>query len=131
MLSGDLHGSYAAELYADFDVPTAPIAVEYAVSAVSAPTVEVQLTEVVEANALLSSLGLGGLVPEFDANILATNPHSRHAESTRNGLAIVDVTTDEVAVTFVEVSDVTKPSGGVARELAFRTRAGSRAIEAV
>jgi alkaline phosphatase D len=129
VLSGDLHGSYAAELHADFDSPGAPIAVEYAVSAVSAPTIEVQLTDVIEGNKLLSALGLGELVPEFDANIIAANPHFRHAESTRNGLAIVEVTASEVGVTFVEVSEVTEATGDVVREVSFRTQAGSRTIE--
>jgi alkaline phosphatase D len=129
VLSGDLHGSYAAELHADFDNPGAPIAVEYAVTAVSAPTIEAQLTEVVESNGLLDALGLGALIPEFDANIRAANPHFRHAESTRNGLAVVEVTGADVGVTFVEVSDVTQSSGTVTREVSFRTRAGSRTIE--
>ena len=30
VLSGDLHGFYASELYADFDAPGPPLAVEYA-----------------------------------------------------------------------------------------------------
>ena len=129
VLSGDLHGSYAAELHADFDNPAEPIAVEYAVSAVSAPTIEVQLTEVIEQNELLDALGLGELVPEFDANVLATNPFFRHAESTRNGLAIVEVTAAEVGVTFVETSDPTQKTGEVVREVSFVTRAGSRTVE--
>jgi alkaline phosphatase D len=129
VLSGDLHGSFAAELHADFDAPAAPIAVEYAVSAVSAPTIEVQLDEVIEHSAILDALGLGELVPQLDANLLAANPHFRHAESTRNGLAIVEVSAGEVGVTFVEVSDVTRKAGVVEREVSFVTRAGSRSIE--
>ncbi len=130
VLSGDLHGFYAAELHADFDAPAAtPLAVEYAVSAISAPTVEVQLTDVVEATPILKGLGLGDLVPEFDANLLATNPFILHAESRRNGLAIVDVSAAETRVTFVEVSEVTEKEGSVTREVSFRTPRGSRRIE--
>jgi alkaline phosphatase D len=132
VLSGDLHGFYAAELHADFDAPGAePLAAEYAVSAVSAPTIEVQLTEVVESNIFLDALGLGALIPQFDANLLATNPHLRHAESRNNGLALVDVVASEVRVTFVEVDEVTRPTGGITREVGFRTRAGSRRVERV
>ncbi|HEY5926897.1 MAG TPA: alkaline phosphatase D family protein [Kofleriaceae bacterium] len=130
VLSGDLHGFYAAELHADFDAAAEPLAVEYAVSAISAPTIEVQLTDVVAQSPILAGLGLGDLVPQFDANVLATNPHMRHAESTKNGLAIVDVSATDVIVTFVEVEGVTERTGGATREVAFRTRAGSRRIEA-
>ncbi len=130
VLSGDLHGFYAAELHADPDAPTAePLAVEFATSAISAPTIDVQLTDVIEQSPILEGLGLGALVPEFDANLLATNPHIRHAESRRNGLTIIDVSAGEVRATFVEVDDVTRPIGGVRREVSFRTRAGSRRVE--
>jgi alkaline phosphatase D len=131
VLSGDLHGFYAGALYADFDAPGEPIAVEYAVSAISAPTIETQLTDVVAHTPILSALGLGALVPAFDANVRAANPHLAHAESRRNGLAIIDVTAAELLATFVEVDDVTRPNGGVSREVAFRTRAGARNIEPV
>ena len=130
VLSGDLHGFYAAELHADFDAPAAePIAVEYAVSAVSAATIDVQLDAVIASNPFLEALGLRDLIPEFDANLVATNPHIRHAESTRNGLAIVDVGPTAVEVRFVAVTEVTAPDGGIASEVAFRTPIGSRRVE--
>jgi alkaline phosphatase D len=131
VLSGDLHGFYAAELHADFDAPGEPLAVEYAVSAVSAPTIEVQLTDVVAQTPILEGLGLGNLIPQFDSNLLATNPHILHAESRRNGLAIIDVSAAELRTTFIEVSEVTEREGNVVREIAFRTPAGSRRIEAI
>jgi alkaline phosphatase D len=131
VLSGDLHGFYAAELHADFDAPGEPLAVEFAVSAISAPTIDVQLTDVVAQTPILNALGLGALIPQFDANLLAANPHFGHAESRRNGLAIIDVSATEVQATFVEVGDVTRPSGGIAREVRFRTLAGSRRVESL
>jgi alkaline phosphatase D len=129
VLSGDLHGFYAAELYADFDAPSAePIAVEYAVSAISAPTVDAQLNAVIKDNLFLEALGLLDLVPEFDANVLATNPHIRYAESTKNGLAIVEISDSRIDVRFVAVSDVTSPTGRVSEEVAFYTPIGSRRV---
>jgi alkaline phosphatase D len=128
VLSGDLHGFYAGELYADFDAPGEPIAVEYATSAISAPTVDVQLEAAIESNLFLEALGLKDLVPEFDGNLLATNPHMKHAASTTNGLAIVDISGSEVGVRFMCVSDVTKESGEVTDEVAFRTPLGSRRV---
>jgi alkaline phosphatase D len=128
VLSGDLHGFYGAELHADFDAPGEPIAVEYAVSAISAPAIDVQLRAAIESNLFLDALGLIELVPEFDANMLATNSHIKHAESTRNGFAIVEIGADQVDVRFVAVSDVTSRSGGVAGEVAFRTPRGSRRV---
>jgi alkaline phosphatase D len=129
VLSGDLHGFYAGELYADFDAPTGePIAVEYATSAISAPTVDLQIAAAIESNVFLEALGLKNLVPEFDGNLLATNPAMKHAASTVNGLAIVDISGAEVGVRFLAVSDVTKESGEVTSEVAFRTPLGSRRV---
>jgi alkaline phosphatase D len=129
VLSGDLHGFYAAELHADFDAPAAePVAVEYAVSAISAATVDVQLDAVVAAYPLLGALGLADLVPQFDANARAANRHLVYSESTRNGLAIVDVAADEVRVRFVHVDDVTSPDSGPGDSVAFRTPLGSRRV---
>jgi alkaline phosphatase D len=129
ILSGDLHGFYAAELYADFDAPTEPIAVEFGVSAISAAAVDVQLRAVVDANPFLEAFGLGDLIPEIDANLLATNPHMKHADSVHNGFAVVDIGPDAVDVRFVSVSDVTARSGRAVGEVAFRTRLGTRRIE--
>ncbi|MBA3499680.1 MAG: alkaline phosphatase D family protein [Myxococcota bacterium] len=131
VLSGDLHGFYAAELYADFDAATEPLAVEFGVSAISAATVDVQLAAVVDANPFLEAFGLGELIPQFDANLLATNPHIRHADSVTNGFAIVELGPQAVDVRFVAVDGVTTPSGRARSEVAFRTRLGSRRIEAL
>ena len=129
VLSGDLHGFYAAELHADFDAPGAtPLAVEYATSAISAATVDVQLSAVIADNRLLQGLGLAELVPQFDANLRATNTHVRHADSTHNGFAIVAVTRGALDVTFVSVGDVTSPRAQATTEVAFHTPAGSRRI---
>jgi len=80
VLSGDLHGFYASELHADFDAPTEPIAVEYATSAISAATVDVQLDAVIAGNLVLKGLGLAELVPELDNN-------SRPSRSIRHSAA--------------------------------------------
>jgi alkaline phosphatase D len=130
VLSGDLHGFYAAELHADFDAPGEPLAVEFGVSAISAATVDVQLEAVVAANPFLEAFGLGELIPEFDTNLLATNPHIRHADSVRNGFAIVELGPDAVDVRFVPIGDVRSSSAAtLPAEVAFRTRLGTRRIE--
>jgi len=126
VLSGDLHGFYASTLYADFDAPGAPIAPEYGVSAISAATVDVQLDAVVAGNRLLSGLGLADLIPQYDANLLATNPHIAYAESTRNGLAIVEIGPEALDVQFLLVGDVTSPEASPAEVVAFRTPRGWR-----
>jgi alkaline phosphatase D len=128
VLSGDLHGFYANELYADFDAPGEPIAVEYVVSAISAATVDVQLDAVIAGNVLLNALDLASLVPEFDANLMTTNPHIRHAQSTSNGLAIVEIDAAQVEVSFLSVGDVTQPTGRVTDEVSFRTPLGSKRV---
>lgn len=128
VLSGDLHGFYAAELYTDFDAPSAPTAVEYATSAISAATVDVQLDAVINGSLVLKGLGLGELVPELDANLLATNPHMKYAESTRNGLAIVEIGAQSVDVQFLLVGDVTSAKPGAIETIAFTTPLGSKRV---
>jgi alkaline phosphatase D len=130
VLSGDLHGFYAAELHADPDAPgPTPLAVEYAVSAISAATIDVQLAAAIESSVILDALGLADLIPEFDANLRAASPHIVHADSIRNGFAIVDVGPAAVDVRFVPVADVTSPDGGQAgAEVTFRTPLGSRRV---
>ena len=128
VLSGDLHGFYASTLYGDFDAPGTPLAVEYTTSAISAATVEVQLQAVVAGNILLKGLGLADLIPDFDSNLLATNPHIQHAASTRNGLTLVTIGGDAVDVEFVRTGDVTSPSPSPTDSIAFRTPRGSRTI---
>ena len=97
-------------------------------SAISAATVDVQLDAVIADNVLLNALDLGTLVPEFDRNLLATNPHIQHAQSTRNGLAIVDIDATRVEVTFVAVGDVTRPAGTGTDAVSFRTPLGTRRV---
>lgn len=128
VLSGDIHGFYAAELHADFDAPGEPLAVEYAVSAISAATIDIQLDAVISGDRFLQGLGLGKLVPEFDGNLLAANPHIRHADSIHNGLAIVAIDATAVEVTFVSIDGVTSPRPGTTTEVTFRTPAGSRRV---
>ena len=127
VLSGDLHGFYASELHGDFDAPDAPLAVEYTTSAISAATVDVQLQAVVANTPVLKGLGLADLIPQFDANLLATNPHIRHAASTRNGLTIVQIGADAIDVQFVRTGDVTSPAESPTDVVAFRTPRGWRA----
>ena len=127
VLSGDLHGFYASTLYADFDAPGTPLAPEYGVSAISAATVDVQLESIVDNNRFLSGLGLADLIPGYDTNLLATNPHIAYAESTRNGLAIVEIGPDAVDVEFVLAGDVTSPAPSPTESVAFRTPRGWRA----
>jgi hypothetical protein len=129
VLSGDLHGFYAAQLFADFDAPGEALAVEYATSAISAPAVDVQLARVISSDPFLDALGLGRLVPDFDANLLAANPHLKHSVSSKNGLAIVELGAGELKVRFLESSSVELPLGAVTREVAFRTPVGTKAIE--
>ena len=130
VLSGDLHGFYAAELHADFDAPdSTPLAVEYAVSAISAATIDVQLAAAIESSVILDALGLADLIPAFDDNLRGANPHIHHADSIRNGFAIVEAGPLAVDVRFVPVTDVTSPDGGqVGAEVGFRTALGSRRV---
>jgi hypothetical protein len=107
VLSGDLHGSYAALLSPNpDDAAASPTAVEYVVAAISSPTIAEQLEAVIASNDILDNLGLGELVPQFDDNLRAASPHFVHADSVRNGYALVEANGAELAVVMVALSDV-------------------------
>jgi alkaline phosphatase D len=131
VLSGDLHGYYAAELRVDpDDVAAAPVAVEFTVAGISSISLYAQIAAVVATNPLLAATGLGAVVPMFDAVLRATCPHFVHAESDRYGAAVVEVGAD-VAVEFVAVEGVREAAyGGVAARTRFRVDAGTPRIVA-
>lgn len=132
VLSGDLHGAYAAELRVDpDDLAAAPVASEFTVAGISSISLYAQIAAVVATNPLLAATGLGAVVPMFDAVLRATCPHFVHAESDRYGAAIVAATADAFAVEFLAIAGVRDPAyGGVASRARFRVAAGSPRIVA-
>lgn len=130
VLSGDLHGFYAAELRVDpDDLDAAPGAVEFTVAGISSISLVEQVTAVVTGNPLLAATGLGAVVPMFDDVLRATCPHFVHAQSDGYGAAVVTVDSDALAVEFVAITGVRAPKyAGVAARTAFRVAAGSSRI---
>ena len=129
VLSGDLHGFYAAELHADFDAPGEPLASSTR-SRRSAHR-RWRSSSTARSNRTFSSRPWDSrtCITEFDGNLASTNPHIKYAESTANRLApIVEVGPAQVDVRFLIVSDVTSPTGRVNDEVAFRTPIGSRRV---
>jgi alkaline phosphatase D len=61
--------------------------------------------------------------------LLATNPAIVHADSTHNGVAVVDITAQAIEVQFIRTSDVTMPNGHETDVVKFRTALGSRRVE--
>jgi alkaline phosphatase D len=133
VLSGDLHGFYAAELRVDPDDPgVEPVAAEFTVAGISSISLVEQITAVVATNPLLAATGLGAVVPMFDAVLRETCPHFVHAQSDGYGAAIVTVDPDALAVEFVAVAGVRDPKyGGVRSRTGFRVAAGSSRITRV
>ena len=133
VLSGDLHGFYAAELRPDFDDPAAPAtAVEFTVSGISSIPLAAQLDKFTREDPALAALGLEELVPLFDDNLREASPHIVHADSARYGFAIVEADADALTVDFHELDEVrTRAYVAPARVTSFRVRAGSRTIERV
>lgn len=126
VLSGDLHGFYAAEVRVDpDDLAAPPVAVEFTVAGISSISLYEQIAAVVASNPLLAATGLGAVVPMFDPVLRATCPHFVHARSDRYGAAVVTADPDALAVEFVEVADVRDPTyAGVASRTRFRVAAG-------
>jgi alkaline phosphatase D len=132
-LTGDIHAFYACLIYPDFDVPTAPVCVEYTVAGISSLSVQQIVERVVATDDLLSGLGLEDEVAAFDSRLVSASPHYLYRKSKSNGIALVDVDgTTEIRVTFLEVADVTNPSfdGNLSR-VSFRTPSGSPTIEMI
>jgi alkaline phosphatase D len=132
-LTGDIHAFYACLIYPDFDVPTAPVCVEYTVAGISSLSVQQIVERVVATDDLLSGLGLEDEVAAFDSRLVSASPHYLYGKSKSNGIALVDVDgTTEIRVTFLEVADVTNPSfdGNLSR-VSFRTPSGSPTIEMI
>jgi len=133
VLSGDIHAFYASELYADFDAPTAPVAVEYVCAGISSSSVQEITQSTVDGNATLSALGLGALVPQFDAILQQASPQYRYAESLTNGIAIVEVQrADAIEVEYLQITNVRSPEfDGNVERVRFRTPAGSKRIDRI
>ena len=133
VISGDLHGGYAADVHLDYDDPDDPIlAPEFAVSSISSATVLDQLDRIIAGEEALANLGLGAVVPDFDDVLRATNPHIRYANSNAFGIAIAEVSADALNVTFLEMDEVRQPTyPGVARRIRFLVPHGDRAFQQV
>jgi alkaline phosphatase D len=133
VLSGDLHGFYAAELRVDpDDLDAAPVAVEFTVAGISSISLYEQVAAVVATNPLLAATGLGSVVPMFDAVLRTTCPHFVHARSDGYGAAIVAAEPDALAVEFIAVEGVREAVyGGVASRTRFRVATGSPRITTV
>lgn len=133
VLSGDLHGFYAAELRVDpDDLGAEPVAPEFTVAGVSSISLYEQIAAVVATNPLLAATGLGAVVPMFDPVLRATSPHFVHARSDGYGAALVTVEADALEVEFLAVADVRAPAyGGVTSRARFRVAAGSPKIAAL
>jgi alkaline phosphatase D len=124
VLSGDLHGSYAAVLREDFDAPeSAATAVELTVPGVSSISLQEQLDLFAATDPRLASTGLADVTYLFDEVLLEAGPHFVHANSRAYGYVIVDVTATELLATFVELSAVTSPDPPPPpQRIAFRIR---------
>lgn len=130
VIVGDIHASYAAHLYADFDAPSAtPAAVEYTISGISSFAVAPAAGAVIGANPLLTAVGLLDLIPQWDDLLKAASPHYQYARSTLNGVAIADLTAERIEVTFVHVADPTLDNYEIVERARFRTNAGTKSIE--
>ncbi|MCA9561396.1 MAG: alkaline phosphatase D family protein [Myxococcales bacterium] len=134
VLTGDLHAWQAAHLRPDFDTEGDPTAVEFVCAGISSRSFQEITKSVVDADPLLSALGLSELVDMMDALVLETNPHFAYTQNTGYGFATVAVSADAMDVTFHDIaSDAIRDPDytGGASTIAFRVAKGSRAIERV
>jgi alkaline phosphatase D len=130
VLSGDLHGNYAAELRADFDDPSTPAtAVEFTVTGISSISLQEQLDLFTVNDPRLEPLGLEAVTPRFDEVVQSSGPHFAYANSSAYGYAVVRVATGQLRVQFVEVPSVDTPTpGGPPAVVDFFVDAGTPAL---
>lgn len=130
-ITGDVHGFFAAELHPDFDAaePSPPVAAEFVVAGITSQSVRSIINDFIKASPTFVGLGLLDLVPQLDTLLTGTNKHLKFANSDAYGVAIVQASAAAFEVTFLQLSDVTKPvyEGDVARTV-LHCAAGSAQI---
>lgn len=84
----------------------------------------------VESSPLLSALGLGSIVDQFDDDLRAASPHFAYTNSATQGIMIVDVDRDrELRAQMIELDDVRTPDySGPSRTERFSVASGSATI---
>lgn len=133
VLSGDLHGNYAAHLRPDFDDPSTPAtAVELTVTGISSISLQEQLDTITATEPMLADTGLDQVTYLFDDNLRTTGPHFAYANSSAYGYAVVELDGGELRARFEELTRVTEPvDDGAGTTVTFRVRAGTSALERV
>jgi len=131
VLSADLHGFYAADLYPDFDHPGPdPIGTEFTVAGISSISLQEQVTAVVRSQPLLAATGLGEVAKEIDTNLRGSSPHFAHADSLGYGAAIARFTAERMDVEFIKISGVRQAEwDGEMRTVKFKVLSGHNRIE--
>lgn len=134
VLSGDLHGFYAAEVAIDADKSREAengqvVATEFTTSSISSIPLLDQLRGFTSTEPMLAALGLGPFVEQLDHLLIESNQHFAYADSEHNGIMFVDVDEHRTEVAMVQLLDVTNPAGpATEKRTVFRVEAGSTAI---
>ncbi|HEY6562260.1 MAG TPA: alkaline phosphatase D family protein [Polyangiaceae bacterium] len=129
VVTGDIHAFYGSELHVDFDNPgSKPVGVEYVVGGISSQGVAPAAEGVLSSPELLP-LGLVQLIARFDPLLKFGSPHYKFANSFVNGIGVCEISASAASVSFLIVSDVTKPEYGALTRVRMRTRAGTSRVE--
>ena len=82
-----------------------------------------------EGNELLTSLGLADLVPRFDELMVLGSPHYKYADSTRNGVGIIEVSATAFDVTFLAINNAVAESfDGEIERIQLQTPVGTKEV---
>lgn len=131
VLSGDLHGNYAATLRPDFDDPEgSATAVELTVTGISSISLQEQLDTLTATEPMLAETGLDQVTHLFDGNLQTTGPHFAYANSSAYGYAVIELDGTELRARFEEIERVVDPDDPGARAtVRFRVPAGTSVLE--
>ncbi len=131
-VAGDIHAFYASPLLVDYDAPGPAVGVEYVCGAISSQPVKGITEATIAGSPTLTALGLGALVPMFDAILLQGSPHYVYNRSDVNGLAVFEATEAQLRARFLLVGGTASSAAAAAPEVVeFTTPAGRSVIERV
>lgn len=130
VLSGDLHGFYAANLHREPDDPDSPlVGVEFTVAGISSISLQEQVEAITASQPLLAQSGLAELAAKLDENLRQSSPQFVHADSRAYGVGLAKFAADRLDVEFLLVEGVREPEwNGDTESVSFHVANGESRI---
>ncbi|MBX9654158.1 alkaline phosphatase D family protein [bacterium] len=131
VLSGDLHGFYAAEIRSEWgDLNSSVIGAEFTVAGISSISLQEQVDAITASQPLLAKSGFAELSAQLDDNLRESSPHFVHANSQGYGLGIASFGADQLEIEFLVIGGVREPEwDGKLESIRFGMTSGRPTIQ--